>query len=260
MPTSHDYQSIAQFYESIQTGFETLARKLGEQTLFVGDKACQIGPEVVSMTGLSVVHDLDSARRAISTIVEQGEGSAIESEDSHFSRFKQIKAEYEALLSARSDFAPAHPAARNPVMRMPASSADRVLIDHPQAAAMLDLANALYNQMLRLVAQSFAKDIASSSRRHLIDGAIALMRVFAAVSEQLTTLPASAEGQTNAGVTFAMLRATEPLRAAGGESSLVAERLVELAEGLREVCGGIDHLQWAVPKLEELARTFKPGK
>ena len=259
MPSSHDYQSIAQFYASIQSGFKTLARKLGEPKLFVGDRTCQIGPEVVSMTGLSAVHDLASALRAISTIVEQGEGSSIDSDDSHFSRFKQIKVEYEALLSDRSGFAPARPAARNPVMRMPTSSEDRVLIDHPQAAAMLDLANALYNQMLRLVAQSFAKDIASGSRRQLLDGAIGLMRVFAAVSEHLTTLPASAEGHTNAGVTFAMLRATEPLREAGREWNLVAERLVELAQGMRQVCAGIDHLQWAVAKLDDLARTFKSG-
>lgn len=257
MPSSHDYQSIAQFYESIQSGFKTLAHKLGEPALFVGDKACQIGPELVSMTGLSAVHDLASALRAISTIVEQGEGSSVESDDSHFSRFKQIKADYEGLLSERPDFAPARPAARNPVMRMPASTENRVLIDHPQAAALLDLANALYNQMLRLVAQSFARDIAVDSRRQLINGAIGLMHVFAAVSEHLTTLPASAEEQTNAGVTFAMLRATEPLREAGREWNLVAERMVELAQGMRDACGGLDHLQWAVAKLDELARTFK---
>lgn len=256
MPTSHDYQSIAQFYESIQSGFKTLARKLGEPALFVGDRACQIGPEVVSMTGLSAVHDLASALRAITTIVEQGEGSSKESDDSHFARFKQIKADYEALLSARSDFAPARPAARNPVMRSPASPTDRVLIEHPQAAAMLDLANALYNQMLRLVSQSFAKDIAVSSRRQLIEGAIGLMHVFAAVSEHLTTLPANNEGHTNAGVTFAMIRATEPLREGGRQWALVSERLVELAQGMREVCEGIEHLQWGIAKLDNLARTF----
>ena len=259
MPSSHDYKSIAQFYESIESGFKSLAGKLGEPALFVGDSACQIGPEVVSMPGLSAVHDLVSALHAISTVVEQGEGSSKDSDDSHFSRFKQIKAEYESLLSERPDFAPARPAARNPVMRMPASSAGRVLIEHPQAAAMLDLANAIYNQMLRLVAQSFAKDFASGSRQQLIDGAIGLMHVFAAVSEHLTTLPANVEGRTNAGVTFATLRATEPLREAGRECSLVAERLDELAHGMREVCAEIEHLQWGVAKLYELARGFRSG-
>lgn len=151
MPSADDYESIAEFYENIRTALTRLSKALGDERLFTGGAALQVGADVIPLEGLIVITDLASAVTALDTIVVQGEGSSGDSEDSHFAQFSQIKAEYEAKLEADPAFAPAHPAARKPVLREPVDPQDRTHIDDPHAAALLDVANALYNQMLRLL-------------------------------------------------------------------------------------------------------------
>ncbi|HWL75011.1 MAG TPA: ferritin-like protein, partial [Burkholderiaceae bacterium] len=191
MPSAHDYTSIAEFYGSIRSGFRRLTRLMGENVLFVGDSQSQIGPDMARMDGLRTIDSLDSALAAIDTIIVQGEGAHSQSDDSHFARFQEIKEEYELLLEKNAAFVAARPAARNPVMRKPADSAERVHVDSPQAAATLDLANALYNHLLRLLSQSFGRTRHDdATKKQLIDAAVETMSVFAAVSAHLTTQPA----------------------------------------------------------------------
>lgn len=143
-----------------------------------------MGADVVPLEGLIVITDLASALTALDTIVVQGEGSSGDSEDSHFAQFSQIKAEYEAKLEADPAFAPAHPAARNPVMREPVDPQDRTHIDEPHAAAVLDVANALYNQMLRLLTQAYGRTAPTlAAKKALMGAAMESMGVLSTVAE-----------------------------------------------------------------------------
>jgi hypothetical protein len=258
MPGAHDYDTIAEFYASIRDGLVAAARALGERALFAGDPAMQIGPAVVAMPGLTAITDLASACDAIDTIVVQGEGAAADAEDSHFARFSRIREEYTAIVSSEPSFAPARPAAKNVVMRAPADVDDRVHVDEPRAAAVLDVANALYNHMLRLLSQAYGRAApAAKDQRILVEAAMQLMHALAAVGEHLTTLPASVTAPgVNAGVSFTMLRATEPLAEGPGEWRVLAERFHELARAMRAVFAAEPALKAAVESVENLAGSF----
>lgn len=235
MPGASDYTTIGEFYGAIRDSFIAVADEMGERSLFIGGPAMQVSHDVASMPGVTVITDLRSALSALDTIVEQGEGASVETDDSHYERFRRIKLEYEALSNARRTFAPARPAAQNPVMRKPVAAEGRVHVSAPQAVAVLDVANALYNHMLRLLTQAFGRTLPSANQqRDLLDGAITLMGIFARVAEHLTTLPASADApHVHAGVSFAMLRATEPLIENDREWAVIGERFDELSDGLR---------------------------
>lgn len=105
--SQHDkYESIGQFYAAIKDELFDFCQEFGQETLFVGDVSRQVTPEYYYSGGgeVVVVHDYESARRAIKVIVDEGEGFShtIFSGDheqfgeqldlAHFYKFKQILA------------------------------------------------------------------------------------------------------------------------------------------------------------------------
>src|SRR5436190_1247552 len=71
-----EFDTIGQLYRSIQAGLEHLADRLGPERLFIGPVDAQATEEHFRWEELVAVTDLASARRAIDTIVEQGEGAS----------------------------------------------------------------------------------------------------------------------------------------------------------------------------------------
>jgi hypothetical protein len=257
MPGAFDYRTIAEFYEGIRQELRLLAAEFGERAVFVGSPGRQLSSGTIDLAGLHAVSDLASALRAIDTIVEQGEGSPQDSGASHFSRFVQVRDELEAMQRARPGFEPAWPCARNPVMRKPVEDEGRVHVDAPQAALVLDLANALYNQMLRLLTQSFGRTNADAGEASLMPAATELMKIFGAVGTELSSLDASTSAPgIKAGVSFAMLRHTEPLGEGGSEMRLLAERLDELADGLRSASAVVPGLLPQIARLQRLTASL----
>jgi hypothetical protein len=63
----------------------------------------------------------------------------------------------------------------------------------------------------------------------------------------------------NAGITFAIFRAVEPLCEGPAEWRIAAERLAELGAGMRAVCAGVAELEKGAKKLEDLAKSFAAG-
>ena len=149
----------------------------------------------------------------------------------------RIRSEYQALLASDPSFTPARPAAHNPVMRRPPDPRDRVFIEAPAAAAALDLSNALYGQMLRLLCQGFGRPGGAEAKRPFLNAAIDLMYALVPVAEHLTTLPArEAESSCTAGITFSTLRPLAMLPPGPGERLLIEQRfdeIVRCADGLR---------------------------
>src|SRR5262249_43931900 len=116
-PSSQDYATVGHLYRGIRAGISRLADRLGESKLFVGPARAQVDASMAPLSDLVAVTDVASALRAIDTIVGQGEGSPSNPANSHFRRFIAVRDEYQSLLAARPDFAPAFPVAHNPVMR-----------------------------------------------------------------------------------------------------------------------------------------------
>ncbi|MGE4064203.1 MAG: ferritin-like domain-containing protein [Rhodospirillaceae bacterium] len=232
-PAAVDYRSIGAFYEELKRTIEYAAAELGEEKLFVR-RAAQLAPRSAKLDNSFVIEDLASARKAIDTIVEEGEGAAGGAADCHYARFSRIKEEFESLRAQNPGFEPARPVVCNPVMRAPAPDhAARVrYVSADEARPILDAANAIYGQLLRCLVQAYASRDSAPRSDSLVAVAVSLMHVFSEVSSHLTTLPASAGSADRAGVTFTMLRSIEPL---ARESVLISERLAEIARRLDQL-------------------------
>lgn len=260
MPSVQDYRTVSHLYEALRENLIACTRRYGPEALFIGPVAAQVGPDVVSLEGVAVISDLNSAARAIDLIVEQGEGSPGDRDDSHYRRFVAIRSEYDALSRANPAFAPAWPVATNPVMRRPPEPEDKVFVDDPQAARVLDFANAIYAMLLRLLVQAFGRtgpDAAKAKDLH-IGAAIGLMHALAKAATALASMPAStSDPGTNAGLSFTMLRGVEPFFGGAAERALIAERLKELRggalalAGLHPDLGGLDKPLGALIELYE---------
>src|SRR5215510_5799790 len=133
VPSSQDYWTVGHLYRGIRAGVESLADRLGEAKLFVGSPAAQVAG---ALDGLISVTSVESAQRAVDTIVQQGEGSPTNPENSHYRRFLAIRDEYDALVAERP-FTPSQPVARSPVMRKPPDPRGKVHVDHKDSARVL---------------------------------------------------------------------------------------------------------------------------
>ncbi len=257
MPHAIDYPTVGALYARIEADLDALAAALGEDRLFIGDPDGQIGSDLIGMSGVTPVLCRKTAHAAIQGIVAQGEGARVGDADSHYGRFCAIRAEYDALLAEDPGFAPARPAAHNPVMRRPPTPEGKVWIEAPEAAAVVDLANALYGQMLRLLTQAFGRPCKGDEKTALIDAAVGLMFAMSPVAEHATRLPAR-PGETgcHAGMSFATLRSMAPLPYGPAEWRMLAERNDEIAAGAARLAAGEPALAGAAAMIGDVAKAF----
>jgi hypothetical protein len=227
-PSAEDYSSIAELYDHIRLGFEELVKRQGNNAFQTGAVGRQITPSVVDLKGVEEVADLRSALAGLDLIVEQGEGSSTSSQTSHFASFCRIKEEWAELKTRNPVFAPAHPVARDPVMRRPQDGKVRAWIRDPQAVVHLDLANAVYGQMLIILEQVYVGGLLSH-RKVLCSVAMRLMKTLSLLGAGLARMPAGPHlPGVNAGLTFAVPR---NLGARGTHYlGLALERIMELRD------------------------------
>jgi hypothetical protein len=263
MPSVQDYATVGELYEALRRNLRAFVARRGEAALIIGPVAAQVGHDVVALPGVATITGLDDALAAIDAIVEQGEGAPRGGEASHFERFRAIQAELAALRRERPGFEPAWPAAENPVMRRPPEPEDKVFVRARPAAAVLDLANAVYTMLLQLVLQSFGRtgrDAPAGQRRHL-DAAIGLMHELSRLGALLARLPAdAAPGGPHAGVSFTMLRSVEPFFLGEAEARLVHERLDELARGATALAARMPELHEAGVRLAAIRDAYAAAR
>lgn len=226
MPT--DYDAVGVFYQTLQTGLCELAGALGEDVVFCGDPSLQLGPTELELGGAKPVRCLKTALAALSAIIEQGEGARDHSDGSHFTRFAAIRSELAELRAANPGFSPAFPAATNPVLRRPVK-AERVWIEDDEAAKTVDVANAGYALMLRLLAYSYVVP-RGAEKGLVVELSVELMRAVALLGERAARLPAGpSHPSCNAGMSFTALRDAAPLPHGPAARRFFVERIAELA-------------------------------
>jgi CDGSH-type Zn-finger protein/uncharacterized Fe-S cluster protein YjdI len=235
MASAQDYATVGHFYRGLAGALRELSARIGEADLFCGDPKLQVTQDLFPLPGLVRVKCLKTALAAIERIVEQGEGSAASSTDSHYNRFLAVKQQLVAATTADATFLPAHPAARNPLMRKPVDSRQRVFIEDPDSARVLDLANAIYGHSLRLLQRCYAPlGDSDRLRAELARSSMELMRLTTPIGERLATMPAGpAHPGTNAGVSFAISRSIDPFVDSHAAWVVLLERVRELAAGSR---------------------------
>ena len=167
-----------------------------------------------------------TAIAACAAIVTEGEGASEESPNSHFCRFRAIRDEYQALKNP--DFIPAHPAATNPVLRRPPIAEGRVWLEDEEASSIVDVANAAYQTMLRLLAYSYSLHGPSAEKSLAVDLGVDLMKAMELLAESAARRPAGPSNPgCNAGMSFTALRDSAPFPQGASARRFFAERMSE---------------------------------
>jgi CDGSH-type Zn-finger protein/uncharacterized Fe-S cluster protein YjdI len=206
-----------------------MAKQLGEASLFCGDPAFQLSPAEIGLKGAKPVLCSKTAVAACAAIITEGEGAAAASPNSHFARFSAIRDEYRALLAKNPKFTPAHPAAVNPVLRRPPVSG-RVWLEDADASAIVDVANASYQTMLRLLSYAYVLRGPCQEKGLAVDLGIDLMKALTMLAESAARRPAGPSNpHCNAGVSFTALRDAAPLPPSAATRRFFVERMNELA-------------------------------
>ena len=230
-PMARDYDTVGDFYEGLGERLRAFVQHHGEADAFDGDPALQLSNVEVNLPGARQVRCLKTALTAFAAIIEQGEGAPRDSVGSHCQTFLGIRAELQGLTAANPTFVPAFPAATNPVLRRPPSPEGRVWIEDPDAFATVDLANAAYALMLRLLAYAYLLRGPSAEKSLVVDLAIGLMRAVMPLAERAARLPAGPSNPgCNAGMSFITLRDPSPLPPGRAARRLFVERFAQLAQ------------------------------
>src|SRR5438132_10745452 len=229
-PMGVNYDTVGDFYEALGEGLRALVAHCGEANAFDGDRALQLSPEEVNLPGARQVVCLKTALAAFAAIVEQGEGAPRDSVGSHYQKFLGIRAELRALTDRNPAFSPAFPAATNPVLRRPPRPEGRVWLENPDVIAAVDLANASYGLMLRLLAYAYAVPAPSAEKSLATDLAIGLMQAMVPLAERAARLPAGPSNpHCHAGMSFTALRDAAALPPGRGARRFFVERFAQLA-------------------------------
>jgi CDGSH-type Zn-finger protein/uncharacterized Fe-S cluster protein YjdI len=260
-PMGADYDTVGAFYANLGVGLRTLVERYGEANAFDGDPALQLSAAEVNLPGAQPVKCLKTALAAFAAIVMQGEGAPRDSQGSHYQKFLGIRAELRALTASNPGFIPAFPAATNPVLRRPPRPEGRVWIENPDAFFAVDLANACYALMLRLLAYAYALRSPSPEKSLTVDLAIGLMQALAPLAERAARLPAGPSNpQCNAGVSFITPRDSAALSPGPAARRLFIERFAQLAQAAEGLRGSGDtRALAAADALTALARRSAQG-
>jgi hypothetical protein len=231
-PIAADFQTISHLYRSLEDALAWLVVQNSEEWLFIGPPRAQARGDVFRFPELVPVTDLASARRAIDTIVEQGEGARGEWKKAHFGRILAMLDGFLAAKAADPTFDPTRPvlAAR---VRPLEDGRPFPLISASFTVRCMDLLNAVYEVTLLLLARFFAHGEETDDQlATLADVAVTLMEeALAPIGRMVATLPIGDDhpGMT-AGPTFETFYAIDyliPHKQAAWK--LMAERLNEVA-------------------------------
>jgi CDGSH-type Zn-finger protein/uncharacterized Fe-S cluster protein YjdI len=261
VPMGINYDTVGDFYAALSKGLRDIVSRWGEDVAFDGDPALQLSANEVDLTGAKPVICLKTALAAFDAIVVQGEGAPADSVDSHYQKFVGVREEYERLLQKNPAFVPAFPAATNPVLRRPPRPEGRVWLENQDAIAVVDLANAAYGLMTRLLAYAYSLHGPSPEKGLTVDLAICLMRAIVPLAERAARLPAGPSNPgCNAGMSFTALRDSASFPPGRAARRFFVERFDQLAavgETLRR--GGDSRTIAAADLLTSLAKRATRG-
>ncbi len=260
-PMPLDYDTVGEFYVDLNANLRGFAERHGEAIAFCGDPLLQLSPDETVLNGAVPVICLKTASAALKAIVEQGEGAPANSAGSHFQRFIAIREDLIRLKKENPDFEPAFPAAWNPLLRRPIRPEGRIWIENEEAAETVDVANAIYGLMLRLLAYSYGVPRPDPEKGLAVDLATGLMRAFSPLAERAARLPIGPSNpKCNAGVSFTTLRDASPLPRGPAARRFFVERFGEILAAAKRIAEtGDARAQSAVRLLEDLAKRAESG-
>lgn len=229
-PMPVDYDTVGQFYQRLSDGLRDLVARVGESAALGGDPALQLSEREIDLPGAKRVICLKTALAAFDAIVIQGEGASENAIGSHFNRFCALRTELAALKTLNPAFEPSFPAATNPVLRRPMRPGGRIWLEDVAAVETVDVANAAYGLMLRLLAYAYSVPAPHPDKALAVDLAVSLMQAVTPLGELAARLPAGpANPGCNAGMSFTALRDAAALSPGPAARRFFIERFAELA-------------------------------
>ncbi len=232
VPEQQYYATVGNLYRGIEEGFRNLVEKYGESKVFIGSARRQATEEYFELPNLVGVGDLNSAVKAIETIVTEGEGARGDWKKAHFGKFAGILNELQEFKRKDPRFEPARPVVAAYV-NPPRGVDTAEVITEPSTAGVADLFNGTYEVLLQMLSRFFlpadAKkvdlEIISSSVVDIMEGVIKPLGIL------LTSLPVGPNlPGLNAGPTFEMYKRGYILPQRREAWIILHERLTELAE------------------------------
>ena len=232
VPRLQDFATVGHLYRSIEHGLAHLTERFGEHWLFIGPPRAQATSANFRWPELVAVTDLESARRAVEQILEQGEGARGHWQNAHFGRFVKILDEYQGMREVNPRFDPVRPVLA--VNVRPSEHGDVPVITDPLTAHCTDLFNVGYEILLQTLERYFAHTEETDAQlATLADLTLGLMfQVIKPLGELITTLPAGPEypGRT-AGPSFELFYETDYLMPHQEAAwALLEERLREASD------------------------------
>ena len=231
VPRPQDFATVGELYRSIEEGFERLVEHHGERWLFIGPQHAQATPDSFLWPDLIRVTDLPTAKQAIATIVEQGEGTRGDWKTAHYGRFLEVLGEYLTLKREDPSFEPARPVLACQV-RPPVDAEPGPLVTDPMTARVLDIFNVTYEILLYALGRFFGHGDESDEQTQTLATASVLLMVkgLAPLGDLVTRMPVGDEhpGMT-AGPSFEIFyRSGYLLPHSEAAWVLLHERLLEL--------------------------------
>ena len=231
-PEAQDYATVGHLYRGIEQGFRHLVEKYGEQQVFVGPPQAQMTQKYFGWPDLVPVTDLNSAVKAIETIVEQGEGARGDWQHAHYGKFLKVWNEYHTMKSQDANFEPARPVI-GAFTRPPLDTSDVEIITDPFTANVATLFNVSYEAVLQVLIRMFiyhgeTEEELQTLSSIAVDG---MFQLIEPLGQLLTTLPlgSNAPGKT-AGASFEIYRTGYMLPHRYAAWSVLSERFLELAK------------------------------
>lgn len=205
------YDSVGELYGEIAR----LLQELDEQSTFVGSLDMQADQELIDFYDVMQVTNRESALQSIDAILEQGEGSPEDREDSHFGVFTQLRRELN-----EAGFTPFLSVADNPYIR--AGTRQHLIstssefekngiavteVTNSDSIHAMDLFNDVYILMLRALSHIFGTGTGEGApRMRIARNALELMiTVIKPLGEAICRMPSGQEG-LNAGPDFNLSR------------------------------------------------------
>lgn len=264
-PEPVDFTHVGELYRSIETGFSNL----DDGRLFIGPEAAQDDNAWSRGLHLSAVHDLASVRKAISFIIEEGEGGPGSTATSHHQRFVAAQQALREQIAADPGFAPARPVAVNPLTRQHLDAENGSAITDPDTLSIAELFAVSYETMLLMLSQFYSFGPETPAQRNALRHAIREMMSVAIrpLAEILTQLPMGADnpGKT-AGPGFELYGDLQNSPHVENAWFVICERLARYGQhglALAAAAGAHPRLQFCAENLiligNNLARAAAPG-
>lgn len=159
---SYDYKTVGDLYTMIKEGI----MKIPEETLFIGNKDAQIGSDIIDFPDIIKVINRNTALEAIDQIMEQGEGTETDEENSHYWIFSQILSEYEQEIVNDDNFNPVKNIIENPVVfdKGDIDTNNANILENDSAILVSDLFDDLYVLMMQILQHVFLTSNKEKSR------------------------------------------------------------------------------------------------